>query len=134
MHKELVDNIKNCIDFFKQESLARPNQEIVGFLGISGNKPFAKIAKNRAPDPQNHFMVDPLEMFLFEADYEFLAIFHSHIYGDSSFSEFDSTTADNCCIPFVVYSVPEDKFNLYVPPENDIGGVNLNALRAAIND
>ena len=29
-----TNNIKSCLDFFKQESLACPNKEIVGLLGI----------------------------------------------------------------------------------------------------
>ena len=124
-----TNNIKSCLDFFKQESLACPNKEIVGLLGIQDGKPIAKIAKNRAPDPQNFFAVDPLELLMFKLEYEFLAIFHSHIYGDSQFSVFDRKTADNCCLPFIVYSLGEDKFNLYTPPLCDVSSVNLDRIK-----
>jgi len=125
-------NIKSCLDFFKKESIACPNREIVGLLGLKDGKPVAKIVKNRAPDPQNFFAVDPLELLQFKSGHEFLAVFHSHIYGDSQFSEFDIVTADNCCLPFVVYSVCEDKFGLYEPPHCEVGSVNLSKVREAL--
>ncbi len=128
----MIENIKTCLDFFKQESFAAPNREIVGFLGEKNGKPFAKIVKNRAQDPQNFFSVDPLEMLQFKSEYNFLAIFHSHIYGDSQFSDFDKVTADNCCIPFVVYSIPEAAFNIYCPPDCEVSEENVFYLREAI--
>lgn len=128
----MTDNLKSCLEFFKQESLSCPNREIVGLLGLKDGKPVAKIVKNRAPDPQNFFAVDPLELLQFQNDHEFLAVFHSHVYGDSQFSEFDRVTADNCCLPFIVYSLGEDKFGLYVPPENEVSSVNLEKVQEAL--
>lgn len=128
----MINNLKSCLDFFKNESLACPNREIVALLGIKDGKPVAKIVKNRAPDPQNYFAVDPLELLQFQVENEFLAVFHSHIYGDSQFSEWDKITADNCLLPFVVYSLCEDKFNLYVPANCDVSSVNLSKVREAL--
>lgn len=134
MQEEHSVNIKSCLEFFKKESLARPNREVVGFLGLKESKPFAKMVKNRSPDPQNYFAVDPLEILDFQSNQEFLAIFHSHIYGDSQFSNWDITTAENCLIPFVVYSLPEDKFNIYIPPNTFVNEEHVKTLTAALND
>lgn len=134
MHAELKDNIKTCLDFLKNEAICCPNREIVGFLGLKDGKPFAKVVKNRAPDPQNYFAVDPLEYLDFQNTYEFLAVFHSHIYGDSQFSEWDKVTSDNCLVPFVVYSLSEDKFNFYSPPDCSVDLANMEVLVNSIND
>jgi hypothetical protein len=128
----MIENLKSCLEYFKNESLACPNREIVGLWGLKDGKPVAKIVKNRAPDPQNFFAVDPLELLMFKNEHEFLAVFHSHIYGDSQFSEWDKITADNCCLPFIVYSLGEDKFNIYVPPNLEISSVNLEKVREAL--
>ncbi len=122
-------NLKSCLDFFKNESLACPNREIVGLWGIKDGEFITKIVKNRAPDPQNYFAVDPLELLQFQKDCEFLAVFHSHIYGDSQFSDWDKVTSDNCLLPFIVYSLCEDKFNLYVPPDCEVSSVNLERIK-----
>ena len=128
----MIENFKSCLEFFKNESLARPNQEIVGLWGLKNGKPVAKIVKNRSPDPQNYFAVDPLEMVQFQKDHEILAVFHSHIYGDSQFSDWDKVTSDNCLLPFIVYSLGEDKFGLYEPPYCEVSGVNLSKVREAL--
>lgn len=128
----MIKNLKSCLNFLKNESLACSNREIVGFLGEKSGKPSAKIIKNRAPDPQNYFAVDPLEFLQFKKDFEFLAVFHSHIYGDSQFSDWDKTTSDNCLLPFIVYSLCEDKFNLYVPPDCEVSSVNLKKVKKAL--
>jgi hypothetical protein len=125
-------NLKSCLEFFKNESLACPNREIVGLWGIKDGEFITKIVKNRAPDPQNYFAVDPLELLQFQKDCEFLAVFHSHIYGDSQFSDWDKVTSDNCLLPFIVYSLCEDKFNLYVPPDCEVSSVNLGRIKEAL--
>jgi len=132
MQEVNFENLNNCLDFFKKESLASSSKEIVGFLGLKDNKPFAKIVKNRAQNPQEHFLVDPLEMRSFKNDYELIAVFHSHVFGDSEFSDWDKKTADNCLFPFIVYSIQEDKFGLYVPNDTDVSSVNIEALRKII--
>jgi proteasome lid subunit RPN8/RPN11 len=128
----MIENFKSCLDFFKNESLAHTNQEIVGLWGLKNEKPVTKIVKNRSPDPQNYFAIDPLEMWLFQNDCEMLAIFHSHIYGDSQFSEWDKITAENCCLPFLVYSLCEDKFGFYEPAHCDVSSVNLTKVREVL--
>lgn len=125
-------NLKSCLEFFKNKSLACPNREIVGLWGIKDGEFITKIVKNRAPDPQNYFAVDPLELLQFQKDCEFLAVFHSHVYGDSQFSDWDKVTSDNCLLPFIVYSLCEDKFNLYVPPHCEVVSVNLERIKEAL--
>ena len=129
MQEELNDNLKNCFEFFKRQAMSSPSMEVVGFLGLKDEKPVAKMVKNRSPDPKNYFAVDPLETLNFKSEHDFLAIFHSHIYGDSQFSEWDKITSDNCMLPFLVYSLGEEKFNLYIPEACEVSSVNLERLK-----
>lgn len=132
MHEELKDNLISCLDFFKKESHSKPGIEVVGFLGIKDGKPVAKMVKNRAPDPKNYFAVDPMETLLFKSEHEFLAIFHSHIYGDEEASEWDKATSENCCISFLIYSLCSEKYSLYVPEDVEASHDNLNALKEVL--
>lgn len=124
--------IKDCLELFKTSAISDNNKEIIAFLGLKEGSAELKLIKNRSPDPQNYFAVDPLEFLEFKSNYLFLAVLHSHIYGDSQFSAFDEATSENCCLPFVVYSVPEGKFALYVPESNELDSVNLSRLKDAL--
>lgn len=117
---ELAKNLSSCLEFFKRQAISSPQKEIVGFLGLKDGKPVAKITTNRSPNPQEYFMVDPMEFYSFDKEFEFIAVFHSHIYGDSEFSDFDRDSSENSVIPFIVYSLPEDKFNIYEPSGHDV--------------
>lgn len=125
----LAKNLFAALEFFKAESIGCPNREVVGFLGIKDGKPVAKLVSNRSPNPQEYFMVDPIEQLIFGRENNFILVFHSHIYGDSSFSEFDTACSDNLLLPFLVYSIPDGKFNLYVPPNHKSDEQTLNLLK-----
>jgi proteasome lid subunit RPN8/RPN11 len=51
-----------------------------------------------------------------------IGVFHSHISGDEKESEFDIKMADNCCQPFLIYSLNTKKINIYTPKtiESDV--------------
>jgi proteasome lid subunit RPN8/RPN11 len=65
-------------------------------------------------------MIDPLNYLLFKDKYDLLAIYHSHINTDAKPSEFDIKMSNNCCIPFLIYSIETKKFNLYEPQNLEI--------------
>ena len=46
--------------------------------------------------------------------------------GDENFSEFDIKMSENSCIPFMVYSLNTQKFNIYSPKtsESDVSIIN----------
>lgn len=89
--------------------------EICGFLGRKDGEYEARIVKNKHPNPSEHFSIDPIEYLRFTREHEMVAVFHSHIQGDCSASEFDKVNSDNTLVPFLIYSIPEKKFGLYEP-------------------
>jgi len=99
-------------------------QEICGFLGYDYEKKEFIVQKeeNIAKDPRSHFLINPLSYLLFKDSYGMIAVFHSHIIGDEKESEFDIKMADNCCQPFLIYSLNTKKINIYTPEtiESDV--------------
>ena len=99
-------------------------QEICGFLGYDNEKKEFIIQKedNIATDPRSHFLINPLSYLLFKDSYSMIAVFHSHIIGDETESEFDVKMSDNCCQPFLIYSLNTKKINIYTPEtiESDV--------------
>lgn len=95
----------------------QPYIEICGFLGYCKklNKFIVQEEKNISEDPKSFFAIDPLNFLLFKDQYDLVAIFHSHIVGDATASEFDVKMSDNCCHSFLIYSLNTKSFNIYSP-------------------
>ena len=108
----------------KEMSHEHFKQEICGFLGYDYEKKEFIVQKeeNIAKDPRSHFLISPLNYLLFKDSYGMIAIFHSHIIGDETESEFDVKMSDNCCQPFLIYSLNTKKINIYTPKtiESDV--------------
>jgi proteasome lid subunit RPN8/RPN11 len=108
----------------KEMSNKHFKQEICGFLGYDNEKKEFIIQKedNIATDPRSHFLINPLSYLLFKDSYSMIAVFHSHIIGDETESEFDVKMSDNCCQPFLIYSLNTKKINIYTPEtiESDV--------------
>jgi len=108
----------------KEMSHEHFKQEICGFLGYDYEKKEFIVQKedNIAKDPRSHFLINPLSYLLFKDSYGMIAVFHSHIIGDEKESEFDIKMADNCCQPFLIYSLNTKKINIYTPEtiESDV--------------
>jgi proteasome lid subunit RPN8/RPN11 len=105
--------------------------EICGFVGFdwngeAGGEFVIKEAKNVAEDPINYFLINPLEYLLFKEDYDLVALFHSHLISDEQPSEFDKKMAENCCNPFLIYSLNTQKINIYEPQNMEC---DVNILR-----
>jgi proteasome lid subunit RPN8/RPN11 len=96
-----------------------PAQEICGLVGKRDGKYFVEKAKNISTDTKSFFCIDPVQYLLFKNDFSLIMCFHSHILGDESFSEFDVKMSENCCIPFLVYSLNTKKFNIYSPKTSE---------------
>jgi proteasome lid subunit RPN8/RPN11 len=92
-------------------------KEICGFLGYDHeNKEFiVRLEDNDSEDPKSYFLINPLSYLLFKDSYDMVAVFHSHILGDETESEFDVKMSDNCCQPFLIYSLNTKKINIYTP-------------------
>ena len=108
----------------KEMSHEHFKQEICGFLGYDHEKKEFIIQKedNIATNPRSHFLINPLSYLLFKDSYSMIAVFHSHIIGDETESEFDVKMSDNCCQPFLIYSLNTKKINIYTPEtiESDV--------------
>lgn len=96
---------------------ANPFIEVCGFLGYDKIKRdyIVQLENNCSTDPKNFFAIDPLRYLLFKQKYSLAAIFHSHIVSDEKPSEFDIKMSENCCVPFLVYSLNTNKINIYEP-------------------
>lgn len=111
--------IKESLNYFINQSLFCRNIEICGFLGKKDGEYECRVVKNKHPNPREFFSIDPVEYLKFMREHEMVAIFHSHVQGDSQASEFDKVNSENTLIPFLIYSVPEKKFSLFEPPNHE---------------
>jgi proteasome lid subunit RPN8/RPN11 len=113
-----LDKVK---EFIIQHADFNLNAEICGFLGydIFDKAYVAHIEKNLAKNISDYFLIDPNNYLKFKNDYDIIAIFHSHIVGDETFSEFDMKMSELSCVPFLVFSTNTRKFNLYEPQNKD---------------
>jgi proteasome lid subunit RPN8/RPN11 len=109
--------MKDALQLIVDESESNPFIEICGFLGFDRKKETYVVQneKNVSQDPSEYFMIDPLNYLIFKEKYDLLAVYHSHINADAEPSEFDVKMSNNCCIPFLIYSIETKKFNLYEP-------------------
>ena len=94
-----------------------PSVEVCGFLGWDKDEEFfiVKEELNGSPTPAQFFLINPLDYLLFKDKYEILGLFHSHVIGDEEPSEFDIKMAQNCCLPFLIYSLNTKKTHIYEP-------------------
>jgi proteasome lid subunit RPN8/RPN11 len=111
-----VIDVLNKIKFWSHSNLG---QEICGFLGKKEGRYIVELGNNIAQDPRNYFCLDPVQYLLFKSENELVCCFHSHIMGNEEFSEFDIKMSENSCLPFLVYSLNTQKFNIYCPQNND---------------
>ena len=103
----------------KQWSKQKKMIEICGFLGADEEGYVLWLCENIAEDPKKYFSIDPLDFLTFKESYRMACVFHSHVLGNEDPSEFDVTMSENCCVPFMVYSLNTDRFKIHKPKEND---------------
>ena len=108
-------------------------KEVCGFLGFDTkeNKYVIKLEQNISDKPSEMFVINPLNYLLFKEEYDMVAVFHSHIMGDEKESEFDVKMADNCCQPFLIYSLNTKKINIYTPKTSEADVNKLERIKAA---
>ena len=108
---------REALEYIKKLSHQNLRGEICGFLGYdySGEQYIIQQEENISPNPSSLFIINPLNYLLFKDCHTMVAIFHSHIAGDESASEFDVKMAENCCQPFLIYSLNSKKINIYTP-------------------
>lgn len=117
--------IQECLSYFKEQSMLCRAMEICGFLGEKGGEYSCKIVKNKHQNPKEYFSIDPMESLRFSRSHNMVAVFHSHIVGDCSPSSFDKVNSDNTLYPFLIYSLAQEKFGLYEPPDHKCNVIEL---------
>ncbi len=120
-NKDIVfDNLKDLIRFLQKESESSLMAELCSMIGLDkNNKIVYTQMQNRSKDPETYFMIDPYDYLAFINKYSCLCVFHSHLIGDEKPSEFDEKTSENCCYPFLIYSINTEKFYIYEPEYKD---------------
>ena len=123
---------EEALEYIKRLSHKNFKGEICGFLGYDyrKNQYIVKKEENIAPDPSSLFLINPLNYLLFKDTYGMVAVFHSHIVGDETASEFDVKMAENCCQPFLIYSLNSKKINIYTPKTAKVDVKILERIKA----
>lgn len=108
--------------------------EICGFLGFEKKSGEFLVEKqeNISENPTEFFLISPVNYLLFKDRVDDVIIFHSHIDGDEKPSEFDLKVADNCCDPFLIYSLISKKIHIYTPQNSEVDVSIIQRLEGAI--
>ena len=134
MKKYKSKYIKKILKEVAEMSKKRFSQEVCGLIGKNGDSYIIQECKNIAKDPRNNFVVDPVQFILFKNKNKLISIFHSHIVGDESPSDFDVIMSENSCIPFLIYSINTKKIHLYEPKNLDVDLKLLQKVNSKIKE
>ena len=134
MNNFLEDEYKAIVEDLKRDSENSLLCELCGLVGVSkkNGKLIYQIMKNRARTPEDFFMIDPYDYLSFVEKNELVLIFHSHLLGDELPSDFDIKTSENCCYPFLIYSICTEKFCIYEPQYKNYDVNILEGIRRSI--
>ncbi len=94
--------------------------EICGFIGYDGREFVYKKVRNHNSKPDELFSISPLDYLKFKQEFVFVAVFHSHIKSGCEPTDFDLENSKNCALPFLIYSIPENRFHLHVPENSEV--------------
>ena len=115
-------NSLQALNKIKKLCELNPYMEVCGFLGYDDKKKSYVVEpkKNISDNPRQYFMLDPVDYILFKDEYSLIAVYHSHIKGNEKPSEFDIKMSENCCDPFLIYSLNNKKVHIYEPQNMDL--------------
>ena len=111
-----------------------PQMEVCGFLGFDEDGQFFVVREEyiSSPWPAEFFLIDSVNYLLFKDKYHLVGLFHSHIRGDEQPSDFDIRMAQNCCVPFLIYSLNTKKIHIYEPQNIECNVNIVRRLRALV--
>lgn len=75
--------------------------------------------KNTAPDKNTGFLIDPLDYFNIFGKFKLDFCFHSHPEGSCEPSSMDVEMSRNALVDFLIFSVRDKKFSLYIPASEE---------------
>jgi len=90
-------------------------QEVCGFISVEDGVLKSEPAQNISIFKNDIFEIHPLEIIKKIKSGKLAAIYHTHPACSEAESKFDKFNCENCCIPFVIYSKQNQKFNLLLP-------------------
>lgn len=124
-------NEKEALSKVKELCESNSYVEMCGYLGFDHKlkKFVVELHENISEQPDKFFMMDPLEYLMFKDKYEMVAVFHSHIEGNEKPSEFDIKMSENCCDPFLIYSLITKKVHIYEPKNITLDVSILNRIK-----
>ena len=134
MNKFSEEQYKNIIHSLREDSENSLLCELCSLVGVNkeSGELIYKNMKNRSQTPEDFFMIDPYDYLSFIEKNELLLIFHSHLVGDELPSDFDIKTSENCCYPFLIYSICTEKFCIYEPQYKNYDVNILEGIRKLI--
>lgn len=125
-------SLKKVLEFLKEYSSKYFNVECCAFVGKNENQYVAEFVTNRSPYPNSFFCIDPVDFLKFKNQNNIICLFHSHPSSDETFSEQDIDNSEATCLPFLVYSLPANKFSLYEPKTSESDVNTLNKVKGLI--
>lgn len=134
MKKQIYKNKKeeNILNSISEWSKTFFSQEVCGFVGIKNKEYVSFLCNNKSREPEKNFTIDPVDYIVFVDEYDPICIFHSHVLGDEEFSKHDIMMSENSCLPFLVYSLNTNKFNLHIPIQSKVCKKTLAKIKKLI--
>lgn len=125
MHKsKFLKNLKN----FSESS---PVKEVCGFVVYDEEFDILQ-SKNYSPLPEM-FEIHPADFLKIKKTGKLVAIFHTHVSGDAKLSEFDFKSAKQARIPYLIYSLDTNEFELFYESNFEIKEDVIEKLKGIIN-
>jgi proteasome lid subunit RPN8/RPN11 len=114
------DKLEDLVLFLRNEAESNLFSEICALVGTDENGKYCyRHMQNRSKSPESYFIIDPYDYLSFIMKRNCFGVFHSHLTGDEKPSDFDYKTSENCCYPFLIYSITTEKFFIYEPENKD---------------
>lgn len=129
-------NEKQAINKIVEICKSNEYVEVCGFLGFKkdSNEFIVEEQENISDDPSKYFLISPVNYLLFKDRVDDMIVFHSHINGDEKPSEFDVKVADNCCDPFLIYSLVSKKIHIFTPQYSEVDVSIIQRLKEAYDN
>lgn len=106
-----------------------PKEEVCGFIIHDGENFEVLPVKNKAINKESEFYIPAKEFLFIKEKHNLVAIYHSHVEGPAEESEFDVSSSEVCCYPFVIYSMQTNRFGTYVPEYLDCDKALIDQLK-----
>lgn len=105
-----MNNIPQYIfDSIKKYCLKNPKEETCGIVYLENDDLFFLGCENICIDKKYNFQIDPEVIISYDVKY----IVHSHTDCSASPSIADKKSSNELAIPYIIYSIMYDKFEIY---------------------